>query len=103
MELAIPILAIGSAFILSNNKNKNDNNQPTSSSNSNGYSTWLNNKQNGPPAAAAASTKSNNLDEGYENMGNRQRLPNLNIMPDNYPVQKLLEIYKQHRLTILMF
>jgi len=92
MELAIPILAIGSAFILSNNKNNSDNNQPTSSSNSNGYSTWLNNKQNGPPAATATAAKSNNLDEGYENMGNRQRLPNLNIMPDNYPVQKTFSV-----------
>ena len=99
MELAIPILAIGSAFILSNNKNRNDNNPTTSSSsssssssNSTGYSTWLNNKQNGSPATASAANPNNNLDEGYENMGNRQRLPNLNIMPDNYPVQKSFSV-----------
>lgn len=89
MELAIPILAIGSAFILSNNKrNNNNNNNGTAVNNANnsggagassGYNAWMNKKNEA-------------VNEGYENMGDKRRLPNLDIMPDNYPVQKSISV-----------
>jgi hypothetical protein len=89
MELAIPILAIGSAFILSNNKrNNNNNNNGTDVNNANnsggagassGYNAWMNKKNEA-------------VNEGYENMGDKRRLPNLDIMPDNYPVQKSISV-----------
>ena len=81
MELAIPILAIGSAYILSNNNKTNR--KPANTTNVNGYSNWLSKKQESDGV---------NVNEGYENMGDRRRLPNLDIMPDNYPVQKSFSV-----------
>ena len=92
MELAIPILAIGSAFILSNNKRNgntgnnngnNGNNGNLANNNSGtggGYNAWINKKNE------------SSVNEGYENMGDKRRLPNLDIMPDNYPVQKSISV-----------
>ena len=86
MELAIPILAIGSAYILSNNNKTNH--KPANATNVNGYSNWLSKKQE----TASRETTSDDVNEGYENMGDRRRLPNLDIMPDNYPVQKSFSV-----------
>ena len=71
MEIAIPLLALGSMYIVSNQKNK---------------------RAGGPienmrqPQQQQQQQQQN---EGYENMGARQgRLPNTDIIPNNYPVQK---------------
>jgi hypothetical protein len=92
MELAIPILAIGSAFILSNNKNKP---QSQSEPPASGYNAWLNKKREASDEISSSPAVANDGDskkEGYENMGDRRVLPNLNIMPDNYPVQKSFSV-----------
>lgn len=93
MELAIPILAIGSAFILSNNKNKKQSSDVQQvSSDTSGYNTWLNKKREASDEISGNTNGANAGEEGYENMGDRRRLPNLNIMPDNYPVQKSFSV-----------
>ena len=66
MEIAIPLLALGSMYIVSNQKNK---------------------RAGGPIENMRQQQQQQN--EGYENMGARQgRLPNTDIIPNNYPVQK---------------
>ena len=65
MEIAIPLLALGSMYIVSNQKNK---------------------RAGGPIENMRQQQQQN---EGYENMGARQgRLPNTDVIPNNYPVQK---------------
>jgi hypothetical protein len=67
MEIAIPLLALGSMYIVSNQKNK----------------------RAGGPIEAMRQQQQQQQNEGYENMGARQgRLPNTDIIPNNYPVQK---------------
>jgi hypothetical protein len=67
MEIAIPLLALGSMYIVSNQKNKRP----------------------GGPIEAMRQQQQQQQNEGYENMGARQgRLPNTDIIPNNYPVQK---------------
>lgn len=62
MEIAIPLLALGSMYIVSNQKNKR---------------------------AGGPIENMRQQNEGYENMGARQgRLPNTDVIPNNYPVQK---------------
>ena len=72
MELAIPLLALGSMYIMSNQKkNRGSPDEIVGSG------------QNLEPMRASHNS------EGYENMGARPgRLPNMDIIPNNYPVQK---------------
>ena len=76
MELAIPLLALGSMYIISNQKNNSNNN----SNNSGG---------------SGSGVKREAAHEGYENMGERQgQLPNTNLLPNNYPVQQATSVGK---------
>ena len=69
MELAIPLLALGSMYIISNQ----------------------------PPNNSSSSQKKRlekglrNI-EGYENLNNNKILPNTNIPPQNYPISNLEEL-----------
>jgi len=66
-ELAIPLIGLASAYLLSNQKKKNGGGS------------------NGGPMPLA----SNPLKEGYENMGRPvNAVPNVAVPPDNYPVFK---------------
>ena len=70
MEIAIPLLALGSMYIVSNQKNK---------------------RAGGPieNMRQQQQQQQQQQNEGYENMGARQgRLPNTDVIPNNYPVQK---------------
>lgn len=79
MELAIPLLALGSMYIISNQKNSSNNNSNNSGG---GYGT-------------GSGVKREPSHEGYENMGERQgQLPNTNILPNNYPVQQATSVGK---------
>ena len=75
MEIAIPLLALGSMYIVSNQKNK----RLAASSGGGG----------GGGQQQQQQQQQQHRSEGYENMGAQQgRLPNTNLIPDNYPVQK---------------
>jgi hypothetical protein len=68
-ELAIPLIGLASAYLLSNQKKKNGGGSNGGGSNS------------GPMPLASK--------EGYENMGRPvNAVPNVAVPPDNYPVFK---------------
>jgi hypothetical protein len=67
MEVAIPLLALGGMYVISNQ-------QPTRNCNSD-------------------SEENNNVNENFDNMGkNTNYLPNTNIPPQNYPVPNLNQV-----------
>ena len=71
MELAIPLLALGGLFVVSNQNNNNNNRQ----------------------SSINREARNNNTKENYTNMGAKQNyLPNTNIFPQNYPVTNQNEL-----------
>ena len=83
MEIAIPLIALGGMYVISNQNNKscdmpiNNNNNRRNSNNSN------NNNNN----------KNSNNKENFTNMGKPVNyLPNTNILPQNYPVSNIKQV-----------
>jgi hypothetical protein len=78
MELAIPLIALGGMYIVSNQKNTNNSetkNQKHYNNNTNNHNTNNNNNNK------------NNSKENFESMGAKPNyLPNTNIPPTNYPI-----------------
>ena len=81
MELAIPLIALGGMYVISNqnqNQNKNDSHSSKKANNNNNNN---NNKKK------VRFSNSNSEKENFTNMGrNVNYLPNTNIPPQNYPV-----------------
>ena len=72
MEIAIPLIAIAGAYVISNQSNNSDRNQKRRLEN--GLQTIQGSKEN------------------FENMGQRLQLPNTNIPPQNFPVTDLNQL-----------
>jgi len=71
MEVAIPLIALGGMYVISNQSSKSCNQV-------------IHNKNN---------TRNNNTKENFDNMGKqRNYLPNTNIPPQNYPVTNLNQL-----------
>jgi len=69
MEIAIPLVALGGMYVISNSSNNSS-------------------KSNSKP-----NSKPQQQQEGYTNMGARRNyLPNTNVQPQNYPVRNLNEL-----------
>jgi hypothetical protein len=72
MEVAIPLIALGGMYVISNQSSKSCNQD-------------INNKKN--------NTRNNNTKENFDNMGKqRNYLPNTNIPPQNYPVSNINQL-----------
>jgi hypothetical protein len=80
MELAIPLIALGGMYIISNqNNNSNSNNKTKTKENSN-YHSHSNNKKR-------VRFSNSEKKENFTNMGQSVNyLPNVNIPPQNYPI-----------------
>ena len=72
MEVAIPLIALGGMYVISNQSSKSCNQD-------------INNKKN--------NIRNNNTKENFDNMGKqRNYLPNTNIPPQNYPVSNINQL-----------
>ena len=81
MELAIPLLALGGLFIVSNQKNKQQGNQGNQTNQGQQIRQGAN--LYGPQTQQ----------EAYENMGkNLNTLPNTDTPPQNYPFQNIQQL-----------
>ena len=84
MEIAIPLLALGSMYVISNSNSSQNNQQRDSNSNN---------------------SNNNNGSENFTNMGIRSNLaaktdnylPNMNIPPQNFPVENLNQVSEDIR------
>ena len=79
MELAIPLIALGGMYVISNQNNQNSNSQ--------------NNRQNNKKVRFTDAKQNNQKQENFTNMGRQTNyLPNTNIPPQNYPISNDKEL-----------